>query len=99
VNMEVEARLTLTEGRLAGRDGHTVVITSRVGMDLKGLRKEESKERNKLEVGDHDSKRDSRQDSLGDNEDTKRGFLFLRKQDGERLAFMCCRYGMFREMS
>jgi hypothetical protein len=44
---------------VATRDGCIVVIASRVAMDLKGLRKEDSKERNNLEVGNHGSKRDS----------------------------------------
>jgi 3'-phosphoadenosine 5'-phosphosulfate sulfotransferase (PAPS reductase)/FAD synthetase len=38
------------------------MATSRAGIDMEGLRKEESKKRDKLEVGDHDSKSDSRQE-------------------------------------
>jgi hypothetical protein len=33
------------------------MATSRAGIDKEGLRKEESKKRNKLEVGDHDDLR------------------------------------------
>jgi hypothetical protein len=77
---KIEVQLTCAGGRLAARDGRIVIITSRAAIDLKGLRKEDSKERNKLEVGDHDSKRDSQKYSLGDNKDTKRGFLFLRNK-------------------
>jgi hypothetical protein len=37
------------------REGH-VVITSRAGLDMDGLRKEEYTERDKLEVEGHDNR-------------------------------------------
>jgi hypothetical protein len=55
---KLEGRLTRS---LATRDGR-VMATSRAGIDMEGLREEESKKRDKLEVGDHDSKSDSRQE-------------------------------------
>jgi hypothetical protein len=88
--MHGDERLTFAVGRLAARDGPCIMAAGRAGIDTDGLRKEESKERDKLEVEYHDSRIDSRKalDCLGDNRETKCLFPSLRKWDGRRLAFM-----------
>jgi hypothetical protein len=85
---------------LAARDGH-VVTASRASIDMDGLRKKESNERDKLEVEYHDGRSDSRKElnSLWDNDETKWGLLFLRNWDIERLNFMRYQYGIFCEAS
>jgi 3'-phosphoadenosine 5'-phosphosulfate sulfotransferase (PAPS reductase)/FAD synthetase len=78
--VKITYALTLAGGRLAARNA-CIIAVSRAGIDMDGLRKEESKERDKLEVEYHDNRSDSRKelDYLGDNRETKCVFPLSRK--------------------
>jgi hypothetical protein len=74
---------------LAARDGQVMII-SQVGIDMEGLRKEEDKKGDKLEVREHDSRSDSGQglDCLSVIREAKCVFQLLRNWDSEPLDFM-----------
>jgi hypothetical protein len=57
---KIEVRLT----RLEAMEGREIVI-NRAGICMEGPRKEECKKRDKLEVGDHDSRSDSSKSLIG----------------------------------